>query len=385
MPDWMPSVLTNGVADQQILGHVLQPSAFGVLLLVSLVLFVSRREFAAVASAILAAAIHPTYLFQAAILIVGFVAALLVEKRRTDAIRVSSLAFLLLGSLGAIALMRLGSSGADARAAAELILYSYRIPHHADIAVWSSALDLWRLLLVVAAILIVWRHRRLRSVMLAATTLSLTLTMIQLWTGNRALALAFPWRASVWLVPVATVLIMGRVLGLLSAGVQGRLSERRRVICSRSLVLVAAAFMITACVLGIQGTVRVSQRGRLRPPVCDFVERLDDTERTYLVPLGFEGFRLETGAPIFVDWKSHPYRDDELVEWFDRVKLARAFYTADSPKTALQVLRSVRQVSPIAYIITDAGQRHLLEQTPLSLIYADAYHAVFATSDGRPQ
>lgn len=379
MPDRLSSTLTSGVAGQDVPGVVLLPSAFGVLLLVSLVLFISRRELAAVAVAALAAAIHPTYLLQAAILAAGFVTALLVERRRMRAVRVSVLAFLLLASLGALTLMRLGSSGADARATAEWVLYTVRIPHHADITAWAGADDLWRLLLVSAAVLVAWRYRRLRSVMLTSAVLAASLTAVQFWTGSKALALMFPWRASVWLVPTATAVLLGRGLHSLSAIVRAKLSERRRGTCSRALLVGAAAFALAACVLGILGTVHAAQGGASRHAVCDFVRAKGDPAGTYLIPLGLQGFRLDAGVGVFADSKSHPYRADEIVEWFDRTKLAFEFYYAGSPEAGAVALYRIHREEPISYVVVDADKQGRLDTTTLRLVYEDADYAIFAT------
>ncbi len=217
------------------------------------------------------------------------------------------------------------------------------------------------------AILLLWRRRRLRAVTLTAATLALALTVIQLWTGSEALGLMFPWRASVWLVPAATAVIVGRGIGFLSLFVGARLNERRSRALSRSLVLCSAVFVMVASVEGIRGTVRSAHQGPLRPPIYDFINETAEPGLTYLVPLGFEGFRLETGEPVFVDWKSHPYRDDELVEWFDRVKLARTFYSASSDDVALEALSRICGASPITHVIADAGARRVLADTVLRL------------------
>jgi hypothetical protein len=37
-------------------------------------------------------------------------------------------------------------------------------------------------------------------------------------------------------------------------------------------------------------------------------------------------FRLATGVPIIVDFKSIPYRDDEVMEWFRRVSVAERWF-----------------------------------------------------------
>jgi hypothetical protein len=65
---WMARLATHGVAAQQVFEPILQPSLFGVLLVTSIALFCSGRESAAVATAVLAATIHPTYVLHAGVL-----------------------------------------------------------------------------------------------------------------------------------------------------------------------------------------------------------------------------------------------------------------------------------------------------------------------------
>lgn len=59
----LPSILTWGVADQYVLGAVLQPSAFGVFLIASVAAFLRRRLLLAAALAVVASTFHTTYLW----------------------------------------------------------------------------------------------------------------------------------------------------------------------------------------------------------------------------------------------------------------------------------------------------------------------------------
>ena len=46
----------------------------------------------------------------------------------------------------------------------------------------------------------------------------------------------------------------------------------------------------------------------------------------YLVPTKMQDFRLVTGAPIYIDFKSIPYKDTDVLEWYRRQRLAGKFY-----------------------------------------------------------
>jgi hypothetical protein len=45
-----------------------------------------------------------------------------------------------------------------------------------------------------------------------------------------------------------------------------------------------------------------------------------------IIPVDLQRFRLYAGAPIFVDFKSIPYKDVDVIEWRDRLFLARSLY-----------------------------------------------------------
>ena len=62
----------NGLAGQYVLGSVLQPSMFGVLLLVSIERFTAGRTYAAVIWLCVATWFHPTYLLAGAVLCLSY-------------------------------------------------------------------------------------------------------------------------------------------------------------------------------------------------------------------------------------------------------------------------------------------------------------------------
>src|SRR5262249_46303092 len=63
-------------------------------------------------------------------------------------------------------------------------------------------------------------------------------------------------------------------------------------------------------------------------------KRQDPTD-LYLVPLDFEQFRIKSGRPTFVDWKSIPYKDVDVLEWKRRV---------DTAEKAIESLRKCKKI-----------------------------------------
>jgi hypothetical protein len=50
--------------------------------------------------------------------------------------------------------------------------------------------------------------------------------------------------------------------------------------------------------------------------------------RINVIPVDLQRFRLATGAAAYVDFKSIPYADSEVLEWFRRMNKAEAWYEA---------------------------------------------------------
>jgi hypothetical protein len=128
-PGW-EYALEGGVAGQRLLGPVLQPSSFGVLLVVSVAEFLRQRPRRAAAWAAAAATVHPTYLLSSGILVLTFV--LLTLRRPGGARRALATALtaaLLSAPIAAYTYLQFRPSGPDWFAMAQSILVS--ASHHA--------------------------------------------------------------------------------------------------------------------------------------------------------------------------------------------------------------------------------------------------------------
>ena len=68
------------------------------------------------------------------------------------------------------------------------------------------------------------------------------------------------------------------------------------------------------------------QRRSAEAPVMAYVAGHLAAGQTYLTPVKLQEFRLETGAPVYVDFKSIPYQDEDVLEWYRREEKARRFY-----------------------------------------------------------
>ena len=57
----------------------------------------------------------------------------------------------------------------------------------------------------------------------------------------------------------------------------------------------------------------------------------------YLIPLDMQDFRLETGAPVYVEFKSIPYKDVEVIEWYRRLSKAGRLYRAPRKRDGCEI------------------------------------------------
>jgi hypothetical protein len=346
LPGWGGYLFEDGLAEQRILGSVFQPSAFGVLLVVSLFFFLKRRPYAAVLCAVAAAAFHPTYLLPAALVVAGYLADWLwIERRPALAVRAGALALLCSLPVAAYAFsVFAGSSPADLAESYRLLVHE-RIPHHAVLAYWWNAGDYLKLVLVALALVVV-RRSRLFPVLLIPALGGAALTAVQLASGSDALALLFPWRISAVLVPLASVLLAAAAVGFLL---------RRRPLAETNPPLLRGAAAAGMFLLAAAGTVKFSLESAEFAAAPEaglyaFVRANHLPEDVYLVPPKMEGFRLAAGSPVYVDFKSIPYKDLDVLEWYRRMRVInRLYWNGDcSAADGLLLLRAAnRLVLPV--------------------------------------
>ena len=336
------TTLIEGVASQRILWEMFQPGAFGVLLLLSLHLFLRGRPFLAVVSSSLAVAFNPTYVLSAGILTLAYV---LVLVRRGDGIWRS----LAVGACALVVVLpTVATLSAGVRpttpaiwAQAQDVLVNLRLSVHALPATWFDAAVYVKVAVVLGALYVV-RRTELFAIMLLSSAATVGLTLLQVLSGNNTLALLYPWRLSVVLVPLSTVILIASALSRVLDRGEPRLVRGRGVLVALSSVMIA--------VLMVGGAIVTARRfgmnlAREAAAVTRFVGRTKSAGETYLLPLALSGsqdslgystgrtqwyhFRLSSGAPAFVDWGFIPYKDTEVLQWYERVRAADAFYTAD--------------------------------------------------------
>jgi hypothetical protein len=117
-------------------------------------------------------------------------------------------------------------------------------------------------------------------------------------------------------------------------------------------------------------------------PMMEFVSEHKSPEDTYLIPTDVKNFRLITGAPIFVDFKSVPHLDTDVLEWYDRVQKARIFYRDSVDDVNCDLLDRFETKHGVTHVVLDEELLSLSCPHFDLELYRDEHFAVYQIIDG---
>ena len=358
-----------GVAGQELFGHgAFQASSFGMLLPLAIRWFLERRPYAATALAGGVLLVHFSYVLIVAGLTAAFMGIELRRTRRVDSpLIVGGTALACALPVLAYVALRLGPTSTDVSTTAAAILVRH-LPQETIPAQWFGVRTCVQIALMLGG---VWVARRtdLLPILAAPLAIGVVLTVGQVATGSPRLALLFPWRVSVLLVPIATALLLQLAVRRAVTGDLAR--ERRWIRAAAVVVLLSMAAGLVRMTLHFAyfygATSITSSIDRFLPPRWrdDFARVLEydalptmkyvrGTARAgdlYVVPPDLERFRVVAGVPVLVDRKSHPYKDVEVLEWRRRLDLVEAMYASAAPCAELQ---RIAELHPVTHVVVRA-------------------------------
>jgi hypothetical protein len=88
-------------------------------------------------------------------------------------------------------------------------------------------------------------------------------------------------------------------------------------------------------------------------------------------------FRLETGIPILVNWKTHPYKDTEVIEWYDRIETASTFYESVGQPECCGLIDEIADRYHATHIIVESEVDLSAVCPHVTEMYHDAHYRVF--------
>ncbi len=252
-------------------------------------------------------------------------------------------------------------------AQARQILVHYRIPHHALVREWFNAGVVLQLVAVLLSLYLT-RRQRIVGVLMMPFLIAISLTLLQMATNNDALALLFPWRISTFLTPLSLAIILAFLIS--------RLVSWRRFSSAngqRAIQAVSALLALSAVIVGfVRFTLDVQRKAQDEERMVEaYISVHQKPGEVYLIPTKMQDFRLASGAPAFVDFKSIPYRDTDVLEWYRRLQLADQFYkTLDC-----QLLERISAQEGVTHAILPASA--LLDCQIAAETYRDRFFALY--------
>jgi hypothetical protein len=364
--------LHYGVAEQHVIGRIFQPSVFGVLILFSIHAFLQRKVVAAIFLLAFPATIHPAYFWAAAIFTASYMFVVFREQRSIK----SSLAIGLLSLVLTLPVLiyfylQFSPTSPEIWRRAQDILVNFRSPHHMNTAVWLSASAYGKIAITAVALYLV-RTSKLFPVMLLPFLVFLLSILAQLLTGSSTLAASTPWRISVFLVPLSVCLIIGFIVSQVFDKFREPIAGRRRVLTALNCALVLLVVLYGA---RTQVKRHVKHYQDESMPMMDHVRETKSSGENYLIPVDLENFRVYTGAPALVTFKSGPYKDVEYLEWYRRLVAASEFYRAED-EIACDILKKLERDYNLTHVVVK-GQQPGVRCENLSAVYKDERYRVY--------
>ncbi|NJL84429.1 MAG: hypothetical protein HC890_18585 [Chloroflexaceae bacterium] len=249
------------------------------------------------------------------------------------------------------------------------ILVNYRIPLHSLPEIWLTrgGAKVQCILPLLALILV--RKTRLFLLILVPYIFAVVLTILQILIHNDFLAFIAPWRMSVFLVPLSTAVILGWIISHL-------LTQKQDTIWIKRLVTGLSLMTISVLVVvGANKQVELLNYEGDSTPLLEFVRLNKQPEDLYLIPPDYKDlqkFRLYTGAPIFINRKSHPYKDIEVIAWYNRVETALSIYQNNDCSRLKEIISEVKITHAVAQ-----NEQHSLNCKFLEAIYQDNLYKVY--------
>ena len=292
-------------------------------------------------------------------------------------------------------------SSGQAFAEAQHLLAHFRLPHHAEPRRWFDSVACAQIIGVLAAMFLV-RGSRLLPILALPFMLSLVLTLVQLATDNDTLALLFPWRTSAMLVPIATTVLLARLVNGLALWLrQPTLGQQRAfaVVCAGLLtILVGGGAAITYFDLGYrEDTEEIAllvyihdhkaagdvyllpvelpklTSGKKGAASHNFTPPPQRNKQGQVISVDLQRFRLFTGAPIFIDFKSIAYKDSEVLEWHQRLLWNHKLYEQrDWNRSEIPTALSDRRITHVV-----ATTDHDVHNDALEMVYGDRYYRLY--------
>ena len=337
----------SGLAGQSVIDAGYQPASYGVLFFLGIYFFLNDKNFLSVFFICLAASFHPTYIMHSGFLILGFLTYSFLLKRYSELFKILLYFLILILPITIFVFLNFLNLDKDITNLGQEILMK-RIPHHADILYWFSYKDIISLFTFLIALILIKNKKKLFIPLGIFGLCSIILSSIQYFLQINSLALTFPWRSSVFLMPVSSMVIISHLIDK----IKDTFLNKKKTIYS--------IFFIMSIFFGVKSHILENLNSNFKEKILlsnkikEYYHNID----SILVPTDTMSIRLNTGLPIFINYKHHPFRHDEIIDWNIRLNLANDFYNAENFSIQKQVLDKILKLENVSHVIFKKSQTY---------------------------
>jgi len=348
----LSGVFIHGFSGQYVLGSYFQPAVLGVLVLVAVERFLSGRPLTAALALAVATAFHPgAYFFASVLLLVAYPWAVKHNGYSIRRLVAPAAVFLLcLLPLALYTALMFWPQSYESLRESVRVLAEERIPHHTQVGVWFDGEAALKVAVMLGGLWVARADRVLFRLLALPVGFILASAVMLALFSNAFASLATPWRVSAVVMPLCASLLVAR----LAVTVKDRLDRKRRVVLA-AFALVLGLALATGPVRAYRWSEKYDDRPETS--LIAFARANGAVGQRYMLPPrqgSLERFRLETGLPVVVNWKTHPYLDLEVFEWLERNRETQAFYDERMPDERGNRLAQLRQRYGITHVVVSA-------------------------------
>lgn len=335
----------SGVAGQSVIDAGYQPASYGVLFFLGIYFFLIDKNFLSILLICISATFHPTYIIPSGFLVLGFSMYFFLYKKYSDLFKIILYYSILILPITIFVFFNFLNLDRETTILGQEILMK-RISHHADILYWFSYKDVISMIIFFISLILIRDKTKFFISLGILGFCSIFLSVIQYFLQNNGLALLFPWRSSVFLMPISSIIIISYLIDK----IKGKLLNKKKIIYS-IFFLISIFFGLKSHVLENLNS-NFEKKISLSNEIKKYYKKID----SLLVPIDTVSIRLNTGLPIFINHKHHPFKHDEIIDWNLRVKLASNFYNAKNLNLQNQLLKEILELEKISHILFKKSQ-----------------------------
>ena len=371
--------LYSGIATQFMPFQFLIPNSFAALLFLSIYLFLKEKPAASILSLVISCYFHPSYLIVGAALVCAYMLVMFLDRKSWKQIVIFGGSTLLL-----VVPLVLYFYGMNTDATQEQfrqavnITAGFRLQEHTHVEVWWDNYEFIKLIIVLSA-LFVTRKKPLFYILLVGFVFVALPTIVLAIHPSNLIGSLMLWRPSMVVVPLATTALIASWVSTFFKENQDELDTHRWWV-----VLGLTALVLITLTDGVKlqiDKIEEAQAFQVDPLMLFVREDLEPGDQ-YLTPIDRlrSSFRLETGAPVFVNWRQHPWGTLDTIEWYQRIQAAEDFYASENPARCELILDMVDTYG-ITHIIMPRSDK--FNCPGWEKIFADEEYRVYTLS-GRP-